>query len=126
VDWFVIALLSTNEHASGNQATDHDKELLHYKQLIFSALYRERFPDCTFAVAIETTKGPLINALINYTDVIIYPINPAALANYRKAFAHGGCKNEPSDAKLLADFLQPSHCFSALATRRRSKSVSSC
>lgn len=68
--------------------------------------WRKRFPDCTFAIAIETSKGPLINALVNYQDVVIYPINPAALANYRKAFAHGGGKNDPSDAKLLADFLQ--------------------
>lgn len=68
--------------------------------------WRKRFPDCTFAIAIETTKGPLINALVNYEDVVIYPVNPAALANYRKAFAHGGGKNDPADAKLLADFLK--------------------
>ncbi len=68
--------------------------------------WRKRFPGYTFVVAIETTKGPLINALVNYDDILIYPINPAALASYRKAFAHGGGKNDPSDAKLLADYLQ--------------------
>ena len=29
-----------------------------------------------------------------------------ALANFRKAFAHGGGKNDPTDAMLLAEFLQ--------------------
>ena len=71
--------------------------------------WRKRFPECTFAISIETSKGPLINALINHADVIIYPINPAALAHYRKAFAHGGGKNDPSDAKLLAKFLRDHH-----------------
>ncbi len=83
--------------------------------------WRKRFPGCTFAVAIETSKGPLINALVNYEDVMIYPINPAALANYRKAFAHGGGKNDPSDAKLLADFLQ--HYRQQLKPLRRDEPI---
>lgn len=68
--------------------------------------WRREFPGATFNVAIEQSKGPLITALLKYKDVIIYPINPAALANYRKAFAHGGGKNDPADAQLLADYLQ--------------------
>jgi transposase len=68
--------------------------------------WRKRFPGLTFAVAIETTKGPLISALLKYDDVVIYPVNPAALASYRKAFAHGGGKNDPGDAMLLAQYLQ--------------------
>ncbi len=68
--------------------------------------WRKRTPGATFAVAVETTKGPLITALLQYEDIVIYPINPAALASYRKAFAHGGGKNDPSDAMLLAEYLQ--------------------
>lgn len=51
----------------------------------------------------------LINALLKYEDVIIYPVNPASLASYRKAFAHGGGKNDPADARLLAQYLQHYH-----------------
>ncbi|MEZ6090066.1 MAG: transposase [Pirellulaceae bacterium] len=36
----------------------------------------------------------------------MHPINPAALASYRKAFAHGGGKNDPGDAKLIAEYLK--------------------
>jgi len=68
--------------------------------------WRKRSPGARFAVAVETTKGPLITVLLQYHDVVIYPINPAALASYRKAFAHGGGKNDPGDAMLLAEYLQ--------------------
>ena len=67
---------------------------------------RKQHPDCQFAVAIETTKGALISALLEYDDVTIYPVNPAALAAYRKAFAHGGGKNDPGDAMLLCQYLK--------------------
>jgi len=67
---------------------------------------RQQHPDCQFAIAIETTKGPLISALLQFDDVTIYPVNPAALAAYRKAFAHGGGKNDPGDAMLLCQFLR--------------------
>ena len=67
--------------------------------------WRKLSPGATFAVAIEATKGAIINALLEFDDVQIYPVNPAALANYRKAFAHGGGKNDPVDAQLLAQFL---------------------
>jgi transposase len=68
--------------------------------------WRNQFPDASFAVAIETTKGPLITVLLQYQDIVVYPVNPAALASYRKAFAHGGGKNDPSDARRLAEYLQ--------------------
>lgn len=67
--------------------------------------WRKLSPGATFAVAIEATKGAIINALLEFDDVQIYPVNPAALANYRKAFAHGGGKNDPVDAQLLAQFV---------------------
>ena len=71
--------------------------------------WRKKLPNATFLIAIEQSKGALINALLSYDDLQIFPINPAALANYREAFAHGGGKNDPSDAKLLGQFLQHYH-----------------
>lgn len=69
------------------------------------AVWRSLCPGAIFAVAIEATKGAIVNALLEFDDVHIYPVNPAAMANYRKAFAHGGGKNDPVDAKLLAQFI---------------------
>ena len=68
--------------------------------------WRAAHPQCHFVIAIETTKGPLISALLKYPDITIYPVNPAALAAYRKAFAHGGGKNDPGDAMLLCQYLE--------------------
>jgi transposase len=67
--------------------------------------WRKAAPDANIVVAIEATKGALINALLEFEDITIYPINPAAMASYRKAFAHGGGKNDVVDAKLLAQYL---------------------
>jgi len=78
---------------------------------------RKQHPDCQFAVAIETTKGALISALLQHDDITIYPVNPAALAAYRKAFAHGGGKNDPGDAMLLCQYL--SHYIQKLRPLRR-------
>lgn len=47
----------------------------------------------------------MINALSEYQQVRIFPLNPLALANYRKAFAPGGGKNDPVDAKLIMQFV---------------------
>lgn len=68
--------------------------------------WRQKFPNVRLIIAIETTRGALINALMEYPEVTIYPINPAALANYRKSFRHGGGKNDRTDAKLILKFLQ--------------------
>lgn len=56
-------------------------------------------------VCLETSRGPLVNALLEQPRVRIYPVNPNALANYRKVFAHGGGKNDPVDARLILQFL---------------------
>lgn len=105
IDWadsqHAFHLLAANgQSISGEVAQDPQA----VDQLLES--WRNRFPNATLAVAIEQSKGPLITVLLNHADVSIFPINPAALANYRKAFAHGGGKNDPTDAQLLAQYLQ--------------------
>ncbi len=68
--------------------------------------WRKRFPGATFALAIETTKGPLISALLKYDDVVIYPVNPAALASYRRRSLTVAARTIPATAQLLAQYLQ--------------------
>lgn len=71
--------------------------------------WRRKFPQASIDIALETPRGPLVNALLEHPDVQIYPLNPTALANYRKAFAHGGGKNDPLDASLILQFLKLYH-----------------
>ena len=67
------------------------------------------------AVALELSKGPIVSALQKYDFIIIFPIDPTTLANYRKAFTPSGAKDDPTDAELALDLLlcHPDH-FQAL------------
>jgi transposase len=65
-----------------------------------------KYPGVEIQVCIEASRGALINALREYSTVRIYPVNPAALAAFRKALAHGGGKNDPVDARLILKFLE--------------------
>ena len=71
----------------------------------WAAGLRKRFGDGPVAVCLEQTKGALIYALLKYDFFILYPINPAKLAHYRKAMTQSGAKDDPSDAELLLDYL---------------------
>ena len=57
------------------------------------------------AIAIELSKGPIISALQKHDDIVIYPINPSTLANYRVAFKPSRAKDDPTDAELALDLL---------------------
>jgi transposase len=68
--------------------------------------WKNDFPDAQLSICLETSRGALINALLEHPSITVYPVNPNALANYRKAFAHGGGKTDPVDAKLILQYLQ--------------------
>jgi len=59
------------------------------------AQLRDRFQKGRVAVAIEQRKGAVIHALMMYDFLILYPINPKALARYREAFQTSGAKDIP-------------------------------
>lgn len=65
-----------------------------------------RFPGQVIDVALEQSKGALVYALLKYEHIQLYPINPKQLARYREALSPSGSKDDPSDARLLAQFLQ--------------------
>jgi len=67
---------------------------------------RQRFGGQGVAIAIEQAKGALIHALMMYEFIVIFPINPKALAKYREALAVSGSKDDPTDARLLKDFFK--------------------
>jgi transposase len=69
------------------------------------ALLLERFRGRLIAIAIEQRKGAVIHALMMYAFLVLFPINPKALARYREAFHTSGAKDDPTDSELLLDFL---------------------
>lgn len=62
-------------------------------------------PQGRLAVAIEQSRGPALYALLKYDFLVIYPVNPRALADYRRAFNVSGAKDDPRDADLLAELV---------------------
>ncbi len=57
------------------------------------------------AVALELSEGPIVYALQKYDFLVLFPINPTTLAQYRKAFKPSGSKDDPTDAELALDLL---------------------
>jgi transposase len=60
-------------------------------------------------IILEQTRGALIHALMFRENVNLYPINPKQLARYRESFSNAKCKNDVSDAQLLARMLVERH-----------------
>lgn len=64
-----------------------------------------RFGGRKIGIAVETSRGPLIHALLQYDFVVIYPINPRSAKRFRQTFAPSGSKDDPVDAGLLLEIL---------------------
>lgn len=67
---------------------------------------RKRYGNDWLAVCLEQTRGPLVYALCQYENLVLYPINPRTVANYRKAFQPSRAKSDPIDARILVELLQ--------------------
>ena len=57
------------------------------------------------AVAIETSRGPAVERLLE-TGLTIYPMNPKAAERFRDRKAPGGVKDDPLDSWSFADALR--------------------
>ena len=70
------------------------------------AKMRERFGNRPIALAVETSRGPVISALVAYDFIVLFPVNPKALKDYRGAFAVSGAKDDRTDAQLLEELVR--------------------
>jgi len=66
---------------------------------------RRRFGNRPVGIAVETSRGPLIHALLDYDWVVLYPVNPRSLKRFRETFAPSGAKDDVPDADLLRELL---------------------
>lgn len=71
----------------------------------WAAKLRDRFT-APVAVALELAKGPLVHALQQYDHLVLFPIQPNAVAKYREAWAPSGAKDDPTDAALIEEMLE--------------------
>jgi transposase len=66
---------------------------------------RARFGGKPVGIAVETSRGPLIHALLDYEFIVLYPVNPRSLQRFREAFFPSGAKDDGPDANLLREML---------------------
>jgi transposase len=84
------------------KAVDHKPESLDE----FFLEQQKHYPDQSLGVCLEQSRGPLIYALLKYSFVRIFPVNPRMLSDFRNAFSMCKAKDDPSDADLLSDIGQ--------------------
>jgi transposase len=65
----------------------------------------QRFAGKKIALCLEQTRGPLMNALLEYPFFVLYPVNPATAARYRQAFKTSRAKDDPSDAQVCLELV---------------------
>lgn len=105
IDWsdqyHDVSLQETSSEQVENRRIRHTPEVL----ADWIAELRTRFPGGFVGVAVETSRGPLIHALLEHEFIVLYPINPRSLHRYREAFAPSGAKDDQPDADLLREML---------------------
>jgi transposase len=70
------------------------------------AQLRERVNNRPVAIGVETSRGPVISAFLAYDFIVLFPINPKALKDYRAAFSVSGAKDDRTDAQLLEEMVR--------------------
>jgi len=66
---------------------------------------QQRYPGQKIAICLEQKKGALIDTLMKYDCFVLVPVNPKQLARFREALGPSGAKDDPTDARLLAELL---------------------
>jgi transposase len=105
IDWadqkHVWKLQATGALTRQAGTIDHTPEAVE----VWAAELHRRFGGQPIAIAVEQSRGPLVFMLSKYEHLILFPVHPTTLANYRKSFRPSGAKDDPSDAGLLLDIL---------------------
>lgn len=105
IDWadqkhaWALRIPGSSDRETGT--IDHTPEVVD----AWAAELRLRFGGRPIAVALEQSRGPLVFTLTKYEHLIIFPVHPTVLVNYRKSFRPSGAKDDPGDARLLLDIL---------------------
>lgn len=81
---------------------EHSAENLHHwlKEL------EQRFGGRPVRLGLETSRGAVIAALLQYPWLEIYPLNPVTSARYRRAFTPSGAKDDLPDALVCLELVR--------------------
>jgi transposase len=107
IDWASdhhdIALQALAPGAGGVE----ERQLVHTPAALreWLAALERRFGGQPVGIALETSRGPLVHALLDAPFVVLYPINPRSLRRFRETFSPNGAKDDAPDARLLLTLL---------------------
>ena len=105
IDWaderhaWALQLPNTNGIEHGD--LDHNPEAVD----VWATDLARRFNGRPVAVALEQSRGALLFMLTKYAQLVLFPVHPATLVNYRRGFRPSGAKSDPSDASLVLDLV---------------------
>ena len=66
----------------------------------------KRFGGQPVAVGVEAKRGAVVDALLQYPWLVLYPINPVTSARYRQAFTPSGASDDLPDARVLLELVR--------------------
>jgi len=72
---------------------------------VWAAELAQRFGGRLVALALEQSRGAVIAVLSKYAHLVLFPVHPTSLANYRKSFSPSGAKCDSIDGDLILDYL---------------------
>ena len=72
---------------------------------VWAADLHSRFGGQPIAVALEQKRGSVVNLLLPYAHLVLFPVPASMSASYRKTFVPSGAKDDPSDAGWILDLL---------------------
>jgi transposase len=105
LDWgdseHALALLDCATGKTETSTLDHSPETV---QAWLQTL-EKRFGSRPVALALETSKGPLVHMFLDVPWLTIFPVHPATSTRIRKAFAPSGAKDDIPDALVLLELL---------------------
>jgi transposase len=86
----------------------HTGDLINSPEVLHTWLQElaQRFEGRPVALAVETSRGPLIHLFGAYPWLTVYPIHPATSARYRTAFKPSGAKDDWPDALRLLELVR--------------------
>jgi len=106
VDWgdasHAIALWDTATGGIESITLRHTPEDVH----TWLEALEQRFGGRPVALALESSKGPLVHALLHVPWLRLYPIHTSTSARYRAAFRPSGAKDDMPDAHVLLDLVR--------------------
>jgi transposase len=105
IDWsdrkHDLCLISADSARKEFSVLEHTPEAISQ----WAAALRTRFGGQPVAVCLEQSRGPLLFALLKYDFLVLYPVHPSTLANYREAFSPSRAKDDPTDAEYAAELV---------------------